>query len=156
MFFADATVFALAIPARITFSQVSQFLQAQRIMRPAAMLSIQTAGLNLVLGLLLVLGWPVRGWDGYGFVACPFVTVGCEYLQVAVLVFFFCGYKGMHRECWPEQGLSCSYVTRARVGQFVKIYAPAAIVGASDWWRVAAIGAVGRRCLLTAILLDRL
>jgi hypothetical protein len=30
----------------------------------------------------------------------------------------------------------------ARVCQYVKIYVPAAVVSASDWWRVAAIGAV--------------
>ena len=61
---------------------------------------------------------------------------------MAVLVGYFCGVKGLHRECWPAEGFSCAHVTRARVCQYVKIYLPAAIVGASDWWRVAAIGAV--------------
>ena len=116
-----ARVFALAIPARIIFGQVSQFLQvappwhplpppplththvralggtahrpsgrrdpswatqAQRIMRPSAQLSVQTSVLNLGLGVFLVLGFPMSGWAGYGFKACPWVTLGCEYLQV--------------------------------------------------------------------------
>ena len=39
-------------------------------------------------------------------------------------------------------GRGCAAGCHARVCQYVKIYVPAAVVSASDWWRVAAIGAV--------------
>ena len=164
-----AAVMLLGIPARLVFGQTSQFLQSQRIMRPAAQLSVLTCLLNLVVGwyckpprhrwhlgcILLkmpaissltgVLGFPgpLRSWGGgWGFVAMPIVTLFCEYVQCLVLILWFCWRKGLHRECWPEEGFSLSHVTAHRTAQYIRLYVPAAIVAASDWWRVAAIGAV--------------
>jgi Na+-driven multidrug efflux pump len=106
---------ALAIPARLGFTQASQFLQAQRIMRPSAQLSVMSCLLNLAGGLFFVLGIPaVAGFRGLGFVACPVVTVSCEYIQLAVLLLVFFRGKGLHRECWPDGGWSCAHLTRAR------------------------------------------
>jgi hypothetical protein len=34
------------------------------------------------------------------------------------------------------------HITKERVWNFLKMYFPAALCGASDWWRVTAIGAV--------------
>ena len=96
----------------------------------------------LLTGLWLVLGIPFSlsadGWAGFGFHACPLVTVGCEWAQTLILVGFFCGVKGLHKECWPEAGLSWAHITRDRVCQFVKIYIPAALTSASDWYAAAA------------------
>jgi hypothetical protein len=50
-------------------------------------------------------------------------------------------HKGLHLECWPADGFAWQHITRARVCAFLKVYVPAAVVSASDWWRVAAIGA---------------
>jgi MATE family multidrug resistance protein len=138
-------VMLVGIPARLVFGQTSQFLQAQRIMRPAAQLSVLTCILNLAAGWYFVLGLPgplARLGGGYGFVAMPIVTLFCEYVQCALLLLYFCWYKGLHRECWPDDGLSIQHVTKHRASQYIRLYMPAAIVGASDWWRVAAIGAI--------------
>lgn len=43
-------ILLLGIPARLVFGQTSQFLQSQRIMRPAAQLSVLTCLLNLIVG----------------------------------------------------------------------------------------------------------
>ena len=74
-------ILLLGIPARLVFGQTSQFLQSQRIMRPAAQLSVLTCLLNLIVGWYCVLGFPgpLRSWGGgWGFVAMPIVTLLCK------------------------------------------------------------------------------
>jgi hypothetical protein len=48
--------------------------------------------INLVVGLPMVLGIPLKqlgvAFDGFGFAACPWVTVGAEYLQFAFFMAF--------------------------------------------------------------------
>ena len=77
------------------------------------------------------------GGGGYGFIAMPIVTLFCELAQCVILIGYFCWYKGMHNECWPDDGFSMKHVTKHRTCQYIKLYVPAAVVGASDWWRVS-------------------
>jgi Na+-driven multidrug efflux pump len=142
----DASYYALVLmaclPARIGISQISQFFTSQKIMHPGMTTGFVAMLMNLCLGLVFVLGIPVPGWSGFGFPACPLVTSVVEYCQLALLLgVYWVGMK-LYRDCWPEAGWSWSHVTRARVHEFCRIYFPAALSLASDFWRVAAIGAV--------------
>jgi len=69
-----ARVLALSLPGQLAFSQLSQFFSAQRIMHPEVTASSVALVLNLVLGLIFVLGIPIPQWNGFGFEACPIVT----------------------------------------------------------------------------------
>mmetsp|Transcript_23732 Transcript_23732/g.32674 ORF Transcript_23732/g.32674 Transcript_23732/m.32674 type:complete len:508 (-) Transcript_23732:78-1601(-) len=135
-----AWVLALCIPARIAYSQLSQFFSAQRIMHPSVVTSCMAMLINLAAGLVFVLGIPFPGWSGFGFVACPAVTTGAEYIQILVLWLVFCQIYRLHEDCWP--GWSSSHITWGRVCEYAAMYVPSALAIASDFWRMAAIGAV--------------
>ena len=80
-------VFIFSIPAQLGFSQLSQYLSAQRIMKPEVNTSLVALICNLVLGMGLVLGIPIPGFDGYGFKACPIVTsiiVWCQCIMLYI------------------------------------------------------------------------
>merc|ERR1712147_198821 len=99
--------------------------------------------LNLALGLALVLGVPFPGFKGFGFPACPAVTSGVEFVQLALVVYLFCYRERLQDACRPDGGwLHLGNVTRERCVAYAKLYVPAALSIASDFWRVAAIGAV--------------
>lgn len=142
----DASYFSLVLmlclPARIGVSQISQFFTSMKVMNPSMTTSVLAMVLNLGFGLVLVLGVGFPGWGGFGFKACPIVTSAVEYTQLAVLWGVYWAGLKLYRSCWPEAGWSWSHITRPRVAQFVKVYVPAAFALASDFWRVAAIGAV--------------
>jgi len=144
----DASYYALVLmaclPARIGISQISQFFTSQKMLHPGMTTGFLAMLMNLVLGLYFVLGVPSvpAGWAGLGFHACPLVTSAVEYCQLALLWGVYWAGLKLYRECWPEAGWSWSHVTRARVAEFCRIYFPAALSLASDFWRVAAIGAV--------------
>lgn len=74
-----ARVLSFAIPGVIGFGQLSQFFSAQKILRPEVNSSAFGLLMNLSLGLIFVLGWPIPGWEGYQFKACPIVTVIVTY-----------------------------------------------------------------------------
>eukprot|EP00970_Alexandrium_tamarense_P000057 scaffold6_cov190-Alexandrium_tamarense.AAC.53 len=67
--------FIFSIPAQIGWSQLAQFFSAQRVMKPEVVASLMALACNLVLGVVFVLGVPLKGFGGYGFKACPIVTV---------------------------------------------------------------------------------
>lgn len=138
-----ALVLMACIPARIAFSQLTQFFGAQKIVRPAAVAGTAGLLLNLGLGLLLVLG--VGSFRGFGFTACPIVTSSVEWAQLAVVVGVFCLALRLHRDAWPAGGAggwSAAHVTRRRVREYLKLYVPAALSIASDFWRFSAVGAL--------------
>lgn len=137
-----AMVLALCLPVRIGFSQLRTFFSAQKILRPSVIVSTSAMLMNLVGALVLVLGIPIPGWKGFGFAACPWVTTTVEYIQLFIMWFFFCYIQQLHRECW--HGWDLKEVTRDRVVQFLKMYLPAALSIGSDFWRVAAIGAIAK------------
>lgn len=143
----DASYYALvlsaAIPPRVIYSALSQFLSAQKLVKSLALIGLCGLSLNLLLGLALVLGVPLRGFDGYGFVACPLVTTAVEWSQTAILVAWTAG-RGLHRAAWPLGGCcgwSARVVTRARVCAYLRLYIPAALSIASDFWRMSLVGA---------------
>jgi MATE family multidrug resistance protein len=93
---------------------------------------------NLVLGLIFVLGIPIPSFSGFGFVACPIVTTVteiciCSSFFMIAFVFF-----GLHRSTWD--GFDRANVNRERILEYSKVYVPAALSSASDWWRVTVIG----------------
>ena len=138
-----AWVLMACIPARVGFSQLTQFFSAQKLMRPSYATAPVAMVLNLVLGLALVLGVPFPGFDGFGFPACPAVTSGVEFFQLALVVYLFCYRERLQDACRPDGGwLHLDNVTRERCVAYAKLYVPAALSIASDFWRVAAIGAV--------------
>mmetsp|Transcript_1460 Transcript_1460/g.4141 ORF Transcript_1460/g.4141 Transcript_1460/m.4141 type:complete len:496 (-) Transcript_1460:32-1519(-) len=138
-----ALVLAACLPARVGFSQITQFFSAQKIMRPAYSTAPFSMVLNLVLGLIFVLGVAIPGWRGFGFAACPIVTTAVEYVQLAIVFGVFCCAKQLHAPCEPENGWwSLAEVTSERVREYAKMYVPAALSIASDFWRMSAVGAV--------------
>lgn len=132
-----AQVLAISIPAQVLFVQLSQFFSAQRIMYPEVTTSLVAMAFNLLFGLVFVLGIPIRNFGGFGFVACPIVTSTVSYVQVFLFWFIFCYIKGLHRPCWGGWSLKEAL---ERIPSFSKLYFPAALASASDYWRVAVIG----------------
>jgi MATE family multidrug resistance protein len=138
-----ARVLSFAIPAMIGFNQLAQFFFAQRIMYPL----INSSGIgllkNLILGLVFVLGWPLPGFDGFGFVACPIVTTLVSYFQLAFLFIIYIYVGELHANCWP--GWRFSEITWDRIKTFSDLYFPQALSSTSDFWRVAVIGGVAAK-----------
>ena len=99
--------------------------------------------MNLVFGLIFVLGWPIPGFSGFGFTACPIVTAAVTYGQLAVLLVVYVGIQKLHAPCWD--GWNMKEVTWTRIKTFCDLYIPAAMSSASDFWRVAVIGAVAAK-----------
>ncbi len=135
-----AKVLSLSIPGTIAFGQLSQYFSAQRIMHPEVNASAMGLLANLLLGLIFVLGWPIPGFEGYGFEACPIVTTLVTYVQLAFVLIVYVYIQKLHEECWP--GFKMSEITWARIKTFSDIYFPAALSSSSDFWRVAVIGSV--------------
>mmetsp|Transcript_16776 Transcript_16776/g.38597 ORF Transcript_16776/g.38597 Transcript_16776/m.38597 type:complete len:450 (-) Transcript_16776:2105-3454(-) len=138
-----ARVLSLSIPGLVLFGQLSQFFTAQRIMHPEVNASSIALIMNLVLGLTLVLGIPFPGWNGFGFPVCPIVTSSVVYIQLAVILIEAIWIEKLHKTCWG--GWSWQEITRERIKTFSVLYFPAAFSIASDFWRVAVIGAVAAK-----------
>lgn len=138
-----ARVLSLAIPGIVGFGQLSQFFSAQRVLHPEKNSAVVGLVLNLVLGLILVLGWPIPGWNGYQFAACPIVTSFVTYVQLATLVMVYVWGQKLHAPCWG--GWDWSEMTWDRIKTYCELYFPAAMSSASDFWRVAVIGAVAAK-----------
>ncbi|EJK55699.1 hypothetical protein THAOC_24540 [Thalassiosira oceanica] len=144
-------VFILAIPAQMIYSQLSQYLTAQRVMRPEVVTSSAGLAANLVLGLVLVLGWPIPGFVGFGFAACPIVTVVVVYIQLCILGYYFV--KTEHAKPPIEGTLAndntlshwTSGFTWTRFQTFSQLYFPAALALSSDFWRMGLIGAIAAK-----------
>ena len=137
-----ARVLSLSIPGLVAFGQVSQFFSAQRIMHPEVNSSLIALGLNLVFGLIFVLGIPFPNF-GFGFVACPIVTTSMVYVQMSVLYVVYIRIQRLHSACWG--GWSSKEMTKERIQTFCGLYFPSALGTASDFWRVAVIGAVAAK-----------
>lgn len=135
-----ARVLSVAIPAIIGFGQLAQFFSAQRIMHPEKNSAMVGLVLNLALGMVFVLGFPFPNWSGYGFAACPIVTAAVSYVQLATLFFVYIYGQRLHESCWG--GWQWKEITMDRIKTFCELYFPAALSSASDFWRVAVIGAV--------------
>jgi multidrug resistance protein, MATE family len=135
-----AKVLALSLPAQILYSQLSQFFSAQRIMHPEVNASTMSMILNLLIGLVFVLGVGVPNFSGFGFKACPIVTTIVVYFQVLTMWYVYIYRQRLHETCWG--GWSMKEITWARIKTFSSLYFPSAFGLASDFWRVAVIGAV--------------
>jgi MATE family multidrug resistance protein len=142
-------VFIFSIPPQLVCSQLSQFLSAQRIMKPQVIASSMALLCNLVLGLALVLGIPFPGFDGFGFKACPIVTVSVVWFQCLFLYFYWVkcvdnaslardsSSGNKHQiSSWTEG------ITMERIGTYSKLYFPAALALSSDFWRMGVMGAI--------------
>mmetsp|Transcript_3241 Transcript_3241/g.7117 ORF Transcript_3241/g.7117 Transcript_3241/m.7117 type:complete len:504 (+) Transcript_3241:125-1636(+) len=137
-FYAKALSFA--IPGTVAFGQLSQYFSAQKIMHPDVYSATVGLAANLLFGLIFVLGWPIPGFDGYGFEACPIVTSVVTYIQLAFMVIVYVYIQKLHETCWP--GFDPSEITWARIKTFSELYFPAALSTSSDFWRVAVIGSI--------------
>jgi len=135
-----ARVLSVSIPGTIVFGQLSQFFSAQKIMHPEVYASAMGLCANLLFGLVFVLGWPIPGFEGYGFAACPTVTTIVTYLQLAFILVVYIYFKKLHEKCWG--GFHIEEITWARIKTFSELYFPAALSTSSDFWRVAVIGTV--------------
>ena len=131
-------VLSMSIPAIVVYVQLLQFFSAQRIMYPGVYSSVLGFVANLLFGLLMVVGWPIPKFDGYGFVACPVVTMGVTYMQLVFFLFYYIWLEQLHLPCWP--GWKFSEITWERMWAFMDLYFPSALSAASDYWRVAIIG----------------
>jgi len=135
-----ARALSFSIPGMIAFGQLSQYFSAQRIMHPELYSSAMGLFANLIFGLIFVLGWPISGFEGYGFEACPIVTTVVTYVQLAFLLVVYVYFQKLHEKCWP--GFKLSEITWVRIKRFSELYFPAALSTSSDFWRVAVIGSV--------------
>jgi len=138
-----AKALAWSLPAQLAVGQLTQFFSSQRIMYPEVNASAVALVMNLVFGLILVLGIPIPGWHGFGFPACPIVTTGVTYVQLFVLYFVYIYIQRLHEPCWG--GWAWKEITRERIWTFCELYVPAALGAASDFWRVAVIGGVAAK-----------
>ena len=130
-----AQILALAVPAKLAWSQLAQFFTAQEITKPAFFASPLAVVVNLSCGIYFVFK--------YGFVACPCVTCVTEYFQFFFLLFVFCVFLKLHRPSTPSVGWwTLRDVTKQKLGQFYSLYLPAALALASDYWRFAVIGGI--------------
>jgi MATE family multidrug resistance protein len=138
-----AKVLAWSLPGQLAVGQLSQFFSSQRIMHPEVNASSIALLLNLVLGLVLVLGIPIPGWYGFGFAVCPIVTASVVYVQCAIIYFVYIRTQRLHEPCWD--GWAWKEITRERIKTFCDLYIPAALGAASDFWRVAVIGTIAAK-----------
>lgn len=138
-----ARVLSFSIPALVAFSQLSQYFSAQRIMYPEVNAATIALLLNLIGGLFFVLGFPSANFEGYGFAACPIVTVLSVYFQLAFVYFIYVRGQRLHEACWG--GWSWNEITRDRIKTFSALYFPSAFGTASDFWRVGVIGAIAAK-----------
>jgi MATE family multidrug resistance protein len=128
---------AWSLPAQMLFGQLQQFFSSQRIMHPEVTASSVALILNLVFGLLFVLGIPIPGL-GYGFTACPIVTTAVTYVQLFILYYVYIHIQRLHEPCWG--GWNYKEITWQRIRIFCDLYIPAALGTASDFWRVGVVG----------------
>jgi Na+-driven multidrug efflux pump len=138
-----ARVLSFAIPGILGFGQLSQFFSAQRIMHPEVNSASIGLILNLVLGFIFVLGWPIPAFRGYQFAACPIVTACMTYIQLAIILIVYVHFQKLHLPAWG--GLNRSEITWTRIKTFCELYFPAAMSSASDFWRVAVIGTIAAK-----------
>ena len=138
-----ASILAISIPAQIGFGQLSQFFAAQQVMEPSYFAAPCAMIVNIVAGVVLVLGVRGTSFDGFGFVACPTVTAIVEYFQFSFVVVVFCLVKQKHVKCRPDVGYwSLADVTASRLATYFAMYIPAAIAAASDYWRMSVVGSL--------------
>ena len=135
-----ATVLAVSIPGQIAYSQLSQFFSSQRIMHPEVIASSSALGLNMMFGLIFVLGVGIPNFAGFGFISCPWVTTTVVYVQGFLLWYIACYRQGLHQKCWD--GWSRSSITFERIKTFSGLYFPAALSSASDYWRMGIVGLI--------------
>ncbi|KAL3940788.1 MAG: hypothetical protein SGARI_000840, partial [Bacillariaceae sp.] len=135
-----ASVLSISIPGQVVFGQLSQFFSAQRIMHPEVNASTLSLFFNLIFGLIFVLGVPIPNWSGYGFEACPIVTTCVVYVQIFSMWYVYIHRQRLHSPAWG--GWSWEEITWTRIKTFSDLYFPSAFGVASDFWRVAAIGAM--------------
>lgn len=138
-----ARVLAWSLPAQVAFGQLQQFFSSQRIMHPEVQASSIALILNLVLGLIFVLGIPIHGFSGFGFTACPIVTTTVTYIQISVLYFVYIHIQRLHEPCWG--GWNYNEITWQRIRTFCELYIPAALGTASDFWRMAVVGIIAAK-----------
>lgn len=117
-----AKVLAWSLPGQLAFSQLSQFFSSQRIMYPEVNAASVALIVNLVLGLVLVLGMLVPGWNGFGFAACPIVTTCVVYVQFFFFWFVYIHVRKLHERCWD--GWSYADITWERIKIFCTFWLP--------------------------------
>jgi multidrug resistance protein, MATE family len=135
-----ARVLAISLPGQVALDQLGQFFGSQRIMHPQVNASSAALILNVLLGLVLVLGIPIPGWEGLGFKACPWMTVSVIYIQFLIIYIIYIRRQRLHAPCWG--GWSWQEITIPRIKAFCELYVPTALSVSSDFWRVAVIGVV--------------
>jgi Na+-driven multidrug efflux pump len=95
-----ARVLAISLPGQVALDQLGQFFSSQRIMHPGVHASSTALVLNVLLGLVLVLGIPIPGWEGFGFKACPWMTVSVIYIQFLIIYIIYIRRQRLHAPCW--------------------------------------------------------
>ena len=138
-----ASILAIAIPGMVVTSQLSQFFSAQRIMHPEVNASLIGLLANLLFGVIFVFGVGIDGFDGYGFAACPIVTVSVVYVQLIFMWTIYCHRQGLHKDAW--KGFSLKEITKHRIVTYAELYFPAALSMASDFWRMSVIGGIAAK-----------
>ncbi len=96
--------------------------------------SIFAATMNLLGGLFVVLGVGSKHWSGLGFIACPWVTTITQWATTTLLVTVFFLKNRLHAPTWPGWAWK-ENVTKARMLTFMKLYVPAMLQFASEFWR---------------------
>jgi multidrug resistance protein, MATE family len=137
-----ARVLAWSLPGQMIYGQLSQFFSCQRIMHPEVNAASVALIANLLFGLIFVLGIPFPSL-AFGFAACPIVTSCMVYIQLFIITYFYMYRQRLHEPCWD--GWAPKEITWERIKTFLDLYLPAAFSLASDFWRVAVVGAVAAK-----------
>jgi Na+-driven multidrug efflux pump len=96
-----ARILSLSIPGQLLFTQLSQFFSAQRIiMDPEVNASTCALVLNLVFGLIFILGSHFPNFEGYGLAACPIVTSSAVYVRILILWYFYIHKQRRREPAW--------------------------------------------------------
>eukprot|EP01060_Flectonema_neradi_P012045 TRINITY_DN18972_c0_g1_i1.p1 TRINITY_DN18972_c0_g1~~TRINITY_DN18972_c0_g1_i1.p1 ORF type:complete len:416 (+),score=48.55 TRINITY_DN18972_c0_g1_i1:51-1298(+) len=128
-----AILLSLCIPGKVLFTDLTHVLQSQSMLRPSVVAATAAMVFNVVFGFLFVIVL------GYGFVACPLVTVCAELFQTVIILGYYIWYKQIAASCWPTTSF-WDNVTRERLGSYIRLFMPAALQIGSDFWRMATVG----------------
>lgn len=132
-------VLLLCLPARMWVGQIAKFFAANEKPYPQVNIMTFAAIFNLVFGLILVVGFPFKSFDGFGFKACPIVTTATEWISLLLFVIVYCYWQGMHRQ-FGWKSFDMKEITYPRLRSYLTIFVPQALSTMSDFLRVSVIG----------------
>jgi multidrug resistance protein, MATE family len=96
------------------------YFQACGHPRPAMYNNLIFLGINALLNWIFVMGGPIPGWNGFGFIGAAIsLSISRTMQGVCYFIYMFL-YRQHHKQAWPDAGWSMSHHTRSRTWEFLK------------------------------------